>query len=259
MSKVIEENSILNSVKKAMKRKLSLLHDLSENDYKEIDKLINLVKSTDTESKTEFPDFISDSGFVEHFHVTSGKSNRGGYDVTKEESKMLKSHETFMANIDSTLSQNNNEISFSRHHTQFCRKNDSVENFHKSFKTCWEKHINHLHNYNGNKHLSCFLISSDDILSVLEFTNDDVLLDKTENFRLSYDFELLDFMYKHCTDIDYVIYFNILRNYVEIIKVSNIPVIKEHFLKHNYKFCSDNAIKICNTYGVHVPNINKEQ
>ena len=119
MSKVIEENNILISVKNAMNG--GSWHGLSENDWKEIETLINLVKPTDSESKTEFPDFVSNNGFIEHFHVTSGNSNRKGYDITTEESKMLKSHESFMNNIDSTLSHNN-KISFSQHHTQFCRK-----------------------------------------------------------------------------------------------------------------------------------------
>lgn len=42
-----------------------------KNDWKEIEDLINSVKPTDSESKTEFLDFVSNNGFIEHFHVTS--------------------------------------------------------------------------------------------------------------------------------------------------------------------------------------------
>lgn len=115
MSKVIEENTILISVKRAMNG--NSWHGLSEDDWKEVEDLINSAKLTDSKSKTDFPDFISNNGFIEHFHVTSGKSTRKGYDVTTNESKMLKSHDSFMANINSILPQNNNEILFSHHHT----------------------------------------------------------------------------------------------------------------------------------------------
>lgn len=262
MPKVIEQNDILAAVKNNMNG--GSWHGLSENDWKEIEELINSAEPTDSETKTEFPDFISNNGFIEHFHVTSGKSNRKGYDITIEESKMLKSHESFMANIDSTLPQNKNEILFSQHHTQFWRKNDSVENFHKSFKTCWDDHINHLHNYDGNKHISCFLISSDDVLSVYEHMDDDnnifygdLARQDRMNFCLSYDLDLLDYMYEYHIDIDYVIYFNTMRNYVEIIKVLNIPAIKEYLPKHEYELHPLMVMETSSTYGIHVPNISK--
>ena len=262
MSKVIEENTILISVKRAMNG--NSWHGLSEDDWKEVEDLINSAKLTDSKSKTDFPDFISNNGFIEHFHVTSGKSTRKGYDVTTNESKMLKSHDSFMANINSILPQNNNEILFSHHHTQFWRQNDSVRNFHKSFKTCWNSHINHLHNYNRNKHFSCFLISSDDVLSVYEHMDDDndifygdLSRQKKINFCLSYDSDLLDFIYEYHTDIDYVIYFNIMQNYVEIIKTLNIPAIKEYLPKHKYELYPFIAIETSNTYGIHMYNVNK--
>ena len=262
MSKVIEENNILISVKNTING--GSWHGLSKSDWEEVEELINSAKPTDSESKTEFPDFISNNGFIEHFHITSGKSTRKGYDITTEESKMLKSHDSFMANINSALPQNNNEILFSQHHTQFCRKNDSVENFHISFKTCWADHIKHLHNYNGNKHLSCFLISSDDVLSVYEHMDDDnnifygdLARQQKINFCLSYDLDLLDYIYEYRTDIDYVIYLNIMRNYVEIIKVLNIPAIKEYIPKHKYELYSLIALETSSTYGIHVPNIGK--
>lgn len=265
MPKVIEQNDILAAVKNHVNG--GSWHGLSENDWKEVEELINSAEPTDSESKTEFPDFISSNGFIEHFHVTSGKSNRKGYDITTEESKMLKSHESFMTNIDSTLPQNNkNEILFSQHHTQFWRKNDSVENFHKSFKACWEKHINHLHNYDGNKHISCFLISSDDVLSVYEHMDDDnnifygdLARQDRINFCLSYDLELLDYMYEYHIDINYVIYFNTMQNYVEILKILNIPVIKEYLPRHKYELYPLNTMEITSTYGVHVPNVSKNE
>lgn len=143
-------------------------HGVLENDLDEIKELIDSVEPNDTENKTVFPDFICDKGFIEHFHVTSGKSNRKGYDTTKEESKMLQSHENFKEKVIDSLPEQNQEIFFSQHHTSFWRRGDSLANFHKSFEKAWENHVESLNAYNGKKHISCFLISSDDVIAVYE-------------------------------------------------------------------------------------------
>lgn len=253
MSKVIDQNEILNSIRADG----NSFHGLSDSDWNEIIGLINSVKPTDSKSKTEFPDFLSEDGFIEHFHVTSGKSNRKGYDITTKEEKMNKSHESFVENMSSIIPKDN---SVSQHHTKFQREDDSIDNFHKSFKKCWGKHIKHLHNYSGNKHLSCFLISSDDVLSVYEPVNDgnglcfgDLSRQDKLDFCLSYDFELLDYIYQYQFDVDYVIYFNVMRNYTEIIKVSNIPAIKDYLTKHKYELFPLILMEVLSTYGVHIP------
>lgn len=46
-----------------------------------IKNLIDSVVPNDTANKKAFHDFICDKGFIEHFHVTLGKSNRKRYDI----------------------------------------------------------------------------------------------------------------------------------------------------------------------------------
>lgn len=67
MPKVIEQNDILAAVKNHVNG--GSWHGLSENDWKEVEELINLAEPTDSESKTEFPDFISSNGFLEHLSL----------------------------------------------------------------------------------------------------------------------------------------------------------------------------------------------
>lgn len=183
----------------------------------------------------------------------------------KKESKMQQSREDFMNTVpDSLPKENDNRILMSQHHTSFCRQNDSVDYFHKSFKTCWEDHINHLHDYMGDKHISCFLISSDDVLAVCEHLDDtngigfgDLVQKDKINFCLSYDYALLDYIYKYENEIDYVIYYNTFRGYVEVIKVSNIPAIKEYLSNHRWELYSLQCTETSSTYGVHIPNFSK--
>ena len=260
MSKIIDQNEILKAVRKKIDG--GSWHGISYSDYEEFYSLLTSVISNDTTGKTEFPDFISENGFIEHFHVTSGKSTCKGYDITTQKSKMQNNHESFMKNVDDILKKNDdNGVLRSRYHTSFCRKNDSVENFHKSFKNCWENHINHLHNYMGNKHLSCFLVSSDDVLVIHECMKDenniffgDLAHRKNIKFCLSYDIDLLNYIYEYNLDVDYVIYYNINWNYVEVLKVTNIPAIKNFLPQHKYELYPLMAVETSSTYGIHIPN-----
>lgn len=263
MSAVVNQDNILCVVRE--KACGGSGHGVTESEWKAFRKLLLSVKPNDSESKTVFPDFISNDGFIEHFHVTSGKFSRKGYDITKEESKMQQSHNNFMENAPANLpTDNKNNILLSQHHTYFWRKNDSVENFHKSFKTCWEDHIDHLHNYTGNKHMSCFLISSDDVLTVYEHMDDedniffgDLARQDRINFCLSYDMELLDYIYDYRDEIDYVIYCNINRGYVEVIKTTNIPAIKKYLPNHKWELSPLQCLETASTYGVHISNFSK--
>ena len=264
MSSVINQNDILSAVQE--KAYGGSCHGVTNSEWEEFRQLLLSLKPNDSESKTEFPDFISENGFIEHFHVTSGKSSRKGYDITKAESKMQQSHEDFMNTVPENLPKDNNsDIIFSQHHTSFWRENDSITNFHKSFKDCWEDHINHLHDYTGNKHISCFMVSSDDDFAVQEHiaNKNGVLFGNLArtgriNFCLSYARELLDYIYSYQKEIDYVVYYNIFSENVEVIKVSNIPAIKTYLSNHIWEVYPCCRIETLSTYGIHVPNFNKE-
>lgn len=254
MKAIINQEKILNFIKEAFLNSnqnsnyTDYEHGLTTNDENEFLQLLSSVKSNDSENKTEFPDFISEIGFIEHFHVTSGESNKKGYDITKEESKIQKEHINL---IQSKLSDSLEKIKSS-----FTRGNDSIENFHKSFKTCWEDHINHLNKYTGNKHISCFLISSDDNFEIREHPNDKNDLyfgnlgrENKKDFCLAYDYELLDYIYNYRNQIDYVIYYNKNKNKnnIEIIKVSNIPAIKEYLSNYKWDLISNFSMEIMTT------------
>ena len=69
-------------------------------------------------------------------------------------------------------------------------------------------------------------------------------------FCLSYDFELLDYMYKYRDDIDYVIYYNKHRNYFELLKIKNIPAIERFLSERIYEIRSLVTMESSNTYHV---------
>ena len=217
-------------------------HGLSIEDGKEIHNLLLSVKENDTESKTVFPDFISDLGFIEHFHVTSGTQYKnGGYANISEHKKLERKADDFIKQ------SNCSSCSFEYNHY-----NDNLTNFNNSFKSCWRKHIRSLNKYKGKKHISCFLISFDDFIKVHIKPDEfglfygDLFLDRP-NFCLFYNKELLNFMLNYSHLIDYVIFINIGivdKNYCcEVIKLCNIPNLL-NILRVNYEMYAPNITDI---------------
>lgn len=255
MSDIIDQNEILNNIKKDFNA--GNTHNLTTKDYDCFKKLLKSAKSNDNEHQTKFPDFSSEEGFIEHFHVTSGKSNKKGHAVTIQQSEMKKTHDNFEETI--TLNNNNN-IAVGGCETSFLRNKDSIENFHKSFKKNWEKHIEHLNKYEGVKHLSCFLISSDDVLIVDENSKDENsicfgdLVNSKKEYCLSYDKELLNYIYEFRNDIDFVIYYNVGNKKVEVIKTKNIPALQNYFSNRKFKIHSRIVWEDSITYSVSVRN-----
>ncbi len=258
MSSLINQDDIIQYLK--CKFNYDYCHGVLENDLDAIRELIDCVEPNDTANRTVFPDFICGKGFIEHFHVTSGKSNRKGYDITKEESKMLQSHENFMEKVIDSLPEQNQEIFLSQHHTSFWRRGDSLANFHNSFEKAWENHVESLNAYDGKKHISCFLISSDDVIAVHEEPVDEhgvfygeLFSTKKLLYCLAYDNDLLDYMYKYKDVIDFVIYINLVKRNIEIIQLKNIPNIKQMLSNRNLILYPLTTMEVSSTYGIHVP------
>lgn len=257
MSLLINQDDILQRVKDGFD--WDYCHGVFENDLNKIKSLIDSVVPNDTANKTVFPDFVCNNGFIEHFHVTSGKSNRKGYDITKEESKMAQSHEKFMDEVTDSLPEQNQEVLLSQHHTAFWRNGDSIKNFHKSFKQAWDNHIKSLEAYDGEKNISCFLVSSDDVIAVRENSVDgqgvfygDLFLTRKIPYCLVYDNELLDYMYNYNDVIDFVIYYN-LHGRMEVVQLKNIPNVKQMLLNREFILYPLVTMEASSTYGIHVP------
>lgn len=211
-------------------------HGLSTMNCKEILGLIESVSLNDTENKTEFPDFIGEYGFIESFHVTAcgqDEQNESGYKLAKCESSIIKG----------ILDSDSYDKSVC-----FVRDKDSLDDFRMSFEAAWAKHIKHLQKYNGRKHVSCFLVTSDDMFFVHNIYDSDIYygdLSKSERakFCLAYDMELLNYMYEYHDDVDYVIYYNLNSKYVEIIKLSNIPLLKRYMFSQKYKISTSFSVE----------------
>ncbi len=206
-------------------------------------RLNDIQKTKTSKGKTEFPDFICENGFIEHFDITSGNSNRKGYNIIIQNTENEAAHEKFRQNPTSKSCVTTIDRS---------RSNNSIENLHKSIKEHLTSHLNSYNNYNGNKHLSCFLMSSDDLLRPLLYTSENCPDEKAkirhEKFErhnkvysMFYDKDLLDFLYSYKDKIDYIIYYNQNKDYFEVLCISEIPtIIKDLHSDSDFLYSYDN-------------------
>ncbi len=203
---------------------------LLEEDRNEIEQILRFAKPNVKTS--EFPDFIFNYGFIEHFQVSSSKTTHKG-------AEHIKKMNNFISNVNretEILKQKWNEIPSYDEVRSKQWIMDNPEHSHsfliKSFEDNWKNHINSLHNYAGKKDVGIFLIEySDYALSMVENVYEGWIdgmsqgdmreQEKFHCYRLTRDKVLLDFIYKYKDEIKYVIF--VYRDGFEIIRLVNIP------------------------------------
>ncbi len=196
---------------------------------------------------SKFPDFIFDSGFVEHFEVTSSHSNRKGSKMKIEQYRLQKEaeakEEELKAEMNVTPCYEGKTIM-----TDIWYSKHSYDDFCLSFKKNWENHIDSLDKYSGDKSIGVFMVEYNDSALVLNAVFPDVktgilygdLLKKPEynGYRLTHDSVMLEYIYQFKEKIKYVVFFNnsdLQEKRCEIICVENIPEILK-IVKGKYQF-----------------------
>ncbi len=228
-------------------------------DIEKFKKCLNSAKSNPNSS--EFPDFICDNGFIEHFQVTSGKTTRKGSEHLKNfnqyQSKIRKDIEKEIANCEN----GNLEPYYSR----FKYPKHSYGYLKKSIKENWLNHIKSLDNYTGNKNIGIFMIEyQDSTIEMIEniyadWKNGVSCGNLRQQQQLDYysicrDKEILNYLYEYRKNIKYIIYK--YSKGVELVKLENIPEINKLF---PWDFCIaplQGTIRI-DTY-IPIPNIIEE-
>lgn len=213
---------------------------------------VNLLrKAKQNVNASEFPDFVFDNGFIEHFQITSSKETRKGALETKEQKQFSKKVEDgtkrFMEECNQTPSFD--KVRSKSWERENCEHNYS--NLVESFKRNFEHHINSLDKYNGNKAVGIFMIENSEFaMSMMEnvyvdwidgMSQGDLREQQSFNcYRLSRDKTMLNYLYDFRDKLKYVIYTytelvhreggvgfkvfecNEVRKF-EVIKIDNIP------------------------------------
>ena len=239
-------------------------YGLNQTDTLQFEHLLRSVKPNPKLS--EFPDFVSDRGFIEHFQVTSSEVRKKAGSIHQWEEAIFqkqadKADEELYAQLEKEPSydkvvKNCHVFSFPKHsYAYFC---DSV-------KKTWEHHISRIESYEGHKDTGVFLVEyRDGALQMKEhFPEQDLpaetwfgdMMPRQEFFheyRLSRDKEMLQYIYQFRDLIQFVIM--VTRNTEpEIIKVSNIPEINK-LNQNGYAIAASLVqIEFQGNYGISVP------
>lgn len=235
MKRGIIEERCLNIVREHLKE--SIYYAISSKECSRLASYIINAKANENASK--FPDFTFDGGFIEHFEVTSSHSNRNGSTIKHEKYQLEKA---LMEEMNKAPCYEGKLIMTDKWHSE-----NTYEDFCLSFKRTWEKHIESLKKYTGEKEIGIFMFQYTDsslrtrtlytgIKQGLRYG--DLLKDDCDyiGYQITRDSNLLDYIYSFKDMIKYVIFINedrFLGDKIEIISVENIPeiikIVKDRF------------------------------
>jgi len=247
----INDNDVLENIEAYIHLRKNCYNGIQFEDTQDLFKALLFTK--ENPQKSEFPDFILDNGWIEHFKITSSKETKKGSDKEILNSKFER--DIF-----------EDEVAFKKH----CEENDipdfedskewqqeDVQHSYNMFQYSMNKqilhHIDSANKYSGNKKIKIFLIEYDDVgLEMIEeFEEKDFENGNSPqhywNYKLSKDKEMLKYLYSLKDKVDYVIFEN--HEDVEIIKILNIPQIISQ-IRYNHKICGRRNLIMKRTYFV---------
>lgn len=186
---------------------------MSNQQYLELQKWLKNAKPN--QNSNEFPDFLFEDGFIEHFAVTSSSEGRKGAKQKQKSSVFKKKSETtFLSNLESSEEDTLISQSFSRSfekHTHL--------NIVNSIKKNWLKHIRNVKKEFPSNH-SIFLLEYIDFNIHTAISRENKPSDIYESYRISVDKNLLKWVYTFKEKIEYLILVNPLS--IEVIRIDQI-------------------------------------
>ena len=225
--------------------------------YEEVEELNQILNETKAnEELSEFPDFIFDNGFIEHFQITSSKEEIG------KGSEHIKEINKFEGKIRKEKLKIQADKNFTSKHWTMKYPEHSHKYLVNSFMKNWNSHLEGFQKYKGKKDVSIFMIQYSDMAlemyeNVYEYwidgmSNGDLRKpEKLNCYRMSRDKKILKYMYEFKDKIKYVIF--VYGEKCEGIKLENIPYILG-LIPWNYVIASKmNTMLISSTYKI--PNV----
>jgi len=218
------------------------IYGLTEDDFFEITNAIRKAKAN--QNPSEFPDFVFENGFIEHFQITASKQSnkKGAAEIIAEQKfkkKIKPEIEEFYKYCDANPSFNQLRS------REWVRKNlakYSYEYLVDSFTTNLKKHLESMQKYKGCKDLKIFLIENPEVnIEMCENTfknmcegircGYEIRQEHFGRYMLSRDKNMLEYLYSFKDKIDYIIYY--YKENFEIIKIANIPELFK-YMPHEY-------------------------
>lgn len=212
-----QEQKCLDAVKSIFREGKNCLGCLDKDD----DLLKNINSAQSNKQASNFPDFLFEGGFIEHFQVSVSKETTKGSTFKQEESRFkIQTKKDCEENQRQWMNERfrPNTIKTIPHELTF--DDNCYEYFVNSFKRNFEKHIESLKKYDGPKKEGVFLIEQVDGSLFIDGTY------PTETYSLFYDKDILTYIFQFKDVLQYVLFTN--GEYLDLVKISNIPKIMKY-------------------------------
>ena len=191
------EIDCLNYVKKSFLNNLNILLYCDNKD-----KIRNIILNAKPNiNSSQFPDFVFENGFIEHFQVTGSKETKKGAEHNKNQSYFEKKGKDQLKRLENNIKNSTPFNKLLIETTKMINSEYNYDMYQKSFKKNWENHIESLNKYDGKKDVGIFLIEYKGAL-LPKKQKEEVL----EFYKLSEDKNLLRYMYDFKYKIHYVIF-----------------------------------------------------
>lgn len=223
----IIEHRCLNFVKNNLERKDSF--GVSDKQYIQLQKILN--EAIPNSNSNEFPDFIFDNGFIEHFAVTSSLENKKG-SKQKKESNIFKnrSQKNFLSNLE----KNNSDIRISNSYMKPMEEHSHTY-IVNSIKKNWKKHMQSYDKNINSLNKGIFIIEYIDEMIQTAFIRENEPANVYDTYRISGDKDMLEWIYKYKVKIEYLVFANLISESIEVIKINNIPDIINNSTEAKYQ------------------------
>ena len=172
-------------------------------------------KAMPNPASSEFPDFLFEGGFIEHFQVTSTSENSKGSSLKKEQSRFYKKCEECIQDMANKPFTPVGTFNIKSYPMEMKSPDSSYENFKRSFQKNWNHHIDSRKAYDSLGK-SIFLI---------EMVGNPITIEENGTFKhfykLAYDNNVLEYIYSFKEEVEYVVF--TYSDQCEIVVVSEIP------------------------------------
>ena len=201
-----------------------------------------LAQALPNQQPNEFPDFYIPNGFVEHFQITSSRETSKGSRQQRESNQFRHKVDQEIAKLKNAW-ENDAESNYHEQSWMQAAPLHTHKNLLYSLEKNWRDHLQSFAKFAGNTTISIFLLDYTDRLLKMHQNVPPNLPDGCQwgdlplptsscTYRLSRDKDALQWIYKNCNGIKYVLFTN--HEIAECIKVENIPFITQWEL-HGYQ------------------------
>ena len=122
-------------------------------------KIIRILKSArPNPAQSNFPDFLFENGFIEHFQITASIETRKGAEHRQRQAQFCKEAEQRFQRMGRELNDAPPANNLTREICEMEAPPYSYEMYEASFRKNWQHHINSLQKYTGCRDVGIFLM-----------------------------------------------------------------------------------------------------